>query len=62
MNRFEIIFTNDKKIFMVLEGTKFARKTAHKKNLVRLICARTNVAPKQSLISEGRNKIFVDRL
>ena len=47
---------------MVMEGTKFTRKTANKKDLVRLIYSRTKVAPKQSLVAKGQDKILIDGL
>ena len=47
---------------MVVESTNFARETANKKDLVRLICTRTNLVLTQSLIMERRNKILIDSL
>ena len=62
MNGLKIILTDDKKVLMVLKSTKFTRKTADKKDLVRLIHTRTKVAPKQSLVAERQDKVLLDSL
>ena len=62
MDGLKVILTNNKKILMILKSTKFTRKTASKKDLMRLVHTRTKVTLKQSLVAEGQDQVLIDSL
>ena len=59
MDGIKIILTDNKEILVILEGTKLTRKTADKKDPMRLIHSRTKMAPKQSPIVERQNQVLI---